>query len=173
MPCLLATGRTLPCKDAVGGLQKVFLCDYDTLGALTITDGVLTAIAGTPDLYEYDIKGASNVEQTITTSRDNGTTFYEQTLTLVLPKLDPETQVELQSVITGRPHAFVLDNNGNYLALGLTRGCDVTGGSISTGSQLGDMSGYSLTLVGQEPLMAPFVTPSVVISHTDATQIDA
>jgi hypothetical protein len=173
MACVLTTGRTLPCKDAVGGLQKVFMCDYDTLGNLTITDGVLTAISGTPDLFEYDIKGTSNVEQTITTSRDNGTTFYEQTLTLVLTKLDAPTQVELQSVIAGRPHVFVLDNNGNYLALGLTRGCDVTGGSISTGSALGDMSGYTLTIVGQEPLMAPFVTSTVVTSNIDPAQIDA
>jgi hypothetical protein len=173
MACTLTTGRTLPCKDAVGGLSKVFLCDYDTLGALTITDGVLTAIVGTPDLFEYDIKGSSSLEQTITTSRDNGTTFYEQTLTLVLTKLDSDTQVELQSVITGRPHAFVLDNNGNYLALGLTRGCDVTGGTISSGAGLGDMNGYSLTIVGQEPLMATFVTPSIVIDNTDATQIQA
>jgi hypothetical protein len=173
MACVLTTGRTLPCKDAVGGLQKIFLCDYDTLGTLTIVDGVLTAIGGNPDLFEYDIKGASNLEQTITTSRDNGTTFYEQTLTMVLTKLDPETQVELQNVIGGRPHAFVLDNNGNYLALGLTRGCDVTGGSISTGSQLGDMSGYSITLVGQEPLMATFVSSSVISDHLDGTQIDA
>jgi hypothetical protein len=173
MACTLTTGRTLPCKDAVGGLQKVFLCDYDTLGALTITDGVLVSIADSPDLFEYDIKGSSSLEQTITTSRDNGTTFYEQTLTLVLTKLDSDTQVELQNVIGGRPHAFVLDNNGNYLALGLTRGCDVTGGSISTGAGLGDMSGYSLTLVGQEPLMAPFVASGVITANTSNTQIDA
>lgn len=172
MACVLTTGRALPCKDAVGGLQSVFLCDYGTLGALTITDGVLTAIAGAPDMYQYSIKGTSSLEQTITSSRENGTTFYEQTLTLVLTKLDPETQVELQYVITANPHVFILDNNGNYLALGLTRGCDVTGGTISSGAALGDMNGYSLTIVGQEPLMAPFVTPSVVISHTEAAQIE-
>jgi hypothetical protein len=34
---------------------------------------------------------------------------------------------------------------------------DVTGGSITTGAALGDMSGYSLTLEGEEPVPANFL----------------
>jgi len=82
---------------------------------------------------------------------------------LVLTKLDPLTQLELQKVITNRPHVFVQDNNGNYLAVGMTRGTNTTG-TISSGVALGDMNGYSLTISGQEPLMAQFVTASLVTS---------
>ena len=53
------------------------------------------------------------------------------------------------------------DNNGNYLAVGMTRGCDVNG-TISTGVALGDLNGYSLTITGQEPLMAQFITANLV-----------
>jgi hypothetical protein len=162
MACLMSTGRKLACKDAVGGIQKIFLADYGTLGTATITGGIVTAFSGTTyTLFQYDVKSASGLEQTITSSNDNGTTFFEQTLTLVLTKLDAPTQVELAKVIATRPHVFVQDNNGNYLSVGMTRGCDVNG-TISTGVALGDLNGYSLTITGQEPLMAQFITANLV-----------
>ena len=163
MGCLMTTGRKLACKDAVGGIQKVFFADYGTLGTATIgATGYVTAFSLTSSsFYQYDVKSASGLEQTINSSDDNGTTFYEQSLTLVLTKLDPLTQVELQKLIATRPHVFVLDNNGNYLSVGMTRGTTTTG-SISSGVALGDLNGYTLTIMAQEPLMAQFVTANLV-----------
>ena len=173
MACILTTGRKLPCKDAVGGITEVYFADYGTLGTATITAGVVTAFSGigVADLFKYDVKSASGLEQTITSSSDNGTTFYEQTITMVLTKLDPLSQVELQTLIVGRPHAFIKDNNGNYLSVGMTRGCDITG-TITTGVALGDLVGYSLTITGQEPLMAQFVSAGVIDGATSPTQIN-
>lgn len=162
MPCVLTTGRKLPCKEIVGGIKQVFFVDYGTLGNATITNGLVSAFSGTTyTCYQYDVKSASGLEQTITSSNDNGTTFFEQTLTLVLTKLDALTQQELYKVIAARPHVFIQDNNGNYLAVGMTRGCD-TNGSITTGVALGDLNGYTLTITAQEPLMAQFVTSTLV-----------
>lgn len=160
----MTTGRKLACKDAVGGIQKVFFADYGTLGTATITAGIVTAFSGTTyTLYQYDVKSASGLEQTITSSNDNGTTFYAQSLTLVLTKIDQATQVELAKVIATRPHVFVQDNNGNYLSVGMVRGCD-TNGTISTGVVLGDLNGYSLTITAEEPMMSQFVTSTLVTS---------
>ena len=160
--CLMSTGRKLACKDAVGGIKAIYFADYGTLGTATITNGIVTAFSGlTYTLYQYDVKSASNLAQTITSSNDNGTTYYEQAITLVLTKLDALSQVELQKLIVSRPHAFIQDNNGNYLSVGMTRGCD-TNGTIDTGTALGDLNGYSLTITAQEPLMAQFVTSTLV-----------
>lgn len=158
----MSTGRKLACKDAVGGIKAIYFADYGTLGTATITNGIVTAFSGlTYTLYQYDVKSASNLAQTITSSNDNGTTYYEQAITLVLTKLDALSQVELQKLIVSRPHAFIQDNNGNYLSVGMTRGCD-TNGTIDTGTALGDLNGYSLTITAQEPLMAQFVTSTLV-----------
>ena len=171
MACLMTTGRKLPCKDVVGGLKTVWFAQYGTLGTLTITNGTLTAISGLlVNMYKYDIKGGNNLEQTITSSDENGTTFYTQTLTVVLNKLDVATQVELEKVIVSRPHVFVEDNNGNTFAVGLTRGCNVNG-TITTGTNLGDMNGYTLTITSEEPIIAPFVAKAVVGANTSPTQI--
>jgi len=172
MACLASTGRKLPCKDVVGGISKLYLANYGTLGTVTITAGTITAVSGVgTSWYQYDVKGTSNLEQAINSSSDTGTTFFDQNITLVLTKMDVATQVELDAVIKGNFHAFVADNNGNYLAVGLTRGCQVTGGSITTGTALGDMNGYTLTINGQEALMAPFVASSVITAHASPTQI--
>lgn len=169
--CLMATGRKLPCKDVVGGIKTVWFADYGTLGTLTITAGTLTAVTGTgTNWYKYDVKGGNNLEQTITSSDENGTTFYGQTLTAVLTKMDVATNVELQKMISQRPHCFLEDNNGNYFAVGLTRGCNING-TVSTGTALGDMNGYTLTITAEEPILAPFVTGSVITNHTSPTQI--
>lgn len=172
MACLLTTGRELPCKDSVGGIKAVYLADYGSLGALTVSSGEVTAIAGTPDLFQFDVKGNSSLEQAITSSRENGTTFYEQTLNLTLTKLDLATQQEIVQMAKARPHIFVEDYNGNYFLVGAAHGADVSGGTIVTGAAMGDLSGFTLVFSAQETLPAYFVTSTVVTSNASATQIE-
>ena len=85
MACTLTTGRKLPCKSAFGGIKKVFFADYGDLTAITVDAPTGEAtFTGTPTWYEYDVKGNSSLETTVTSSRENGTTFYTQTLNLTL-----------------------------------------------------------------------------------------
>ena len=160
MACDLSLGRLEVCKDSVGGLKNVYFVNYGDMGAITYdvtnTD-VIDAIAGTPDAHKYDLKGDSTYEEAINSDRNTGTTFFTQTLTLNLKKLSVKDHKELKLLIWGRTHVIVEDNNGNLFIAGLTRGMDVTGGSITTGAALGDMSGYSLTLEGEEPVPANFL----------------
>lgn len=171
MACTLTTGRQLPCRDSVGGLKTVFFADYDTLGALTVSSGEVTAIAGTPTLFQFDLKGNSSLEQTINASTENGTVFYEQVLNLTLTKLDLATQEELKLIAHARPHIFVEDYNGNYFLVGAVHGAEATGGTIVTGAAMGDLSGFTLTFTAQETIPAYFVTASVVTDDASATQI--
>lgn len=172
MACTLTTGRELPCKDSVGGIKAVYLADYGSLGTLTVTAGEVTAISAVaPTLFQFDVKGNSSLEQTINSSRENGTTFYEQTLNLTLTKLDLATQQEIVTIAKARPHIFVEDYNGNYFLVGAVHGADVSGGTVVTGAAMGDLSGFTLVFTAQETLPAYFVTASIVTSNTSATQI--
>ena len=171
MACTLATGRALPCKDSVGGITAVWFADFGTLGVLTVSGAQLTSIDGSPDLFRYDIKGNSSMEQTINADRTNGTSFYTQTLNLTLTKLDAPTQAELIDVVRARPHVFVEDYNGNYFLIGAVHGAEATGGTIVTGAAMGDLSGFTLTMTAEETLPAYFVTSTVVTANQSATQI--
>jgi len=170
MDCLLTSGRKLPCKNSVGGLKAVYFADYGTLGDVAITLGEATAFSGTPDFFKYDIKGNSSLETTINSSRENGTTFYTQTLNLTLTTLEKATQEEIKLLAAARPHVIIEDYNGNMFLVGLEHGAEVTGGTIVTGAAMGDLSGFTLTMEGQEVAPAPFVDPSIV--SASATVID-
>lgn len=172
MSCLLTNGRKLPCKKSVGGLKTIYFADYGTLGTPTITGSEITALAGTPEFYKYDIKGNSTLETTINSSRENGTTFYTQTLNLTLTVIDKGTQEQIKLLASGRPHIAVEDYNGNMFLVGLEHGAEVTGGTVVTGGAMGDLSGFTLTFEAMETDPAYFITPSVVTDDTSTSQID-
>lgn len=157
MACDLTRGRKEPCKDVVGGLRAVYFTDFGDFGTVTQTADEITDMSGTFTAYKYEVKGNSSFEQTITSSRENGTTFFEQTLNLTLHKLSKEDHAEIKLLAYGRPHVAVEDYNGNVFVMGLEHGADVSGGTIVTGAAMGDLSGYTLTLTGQELKPANFV----------------
>ena len=160
MACDLTLGRIEPCKDSVGGLKNLYFVDYGDLGTITydVTDtDVIDAVAGTPNAYKYEIKGASSFTQNIQSSRDTGTTAFEQVLEVTLKKLTIADHKELKILAFGRPHVIVEDYNGNFFLAGLEHGAEVTGGTIVTGTAMSDLSGYTLTLTGMERTPANFL----------------
>ena len=158
MACDLTKGRKEPCKDVVGGIKAVYFLDYgDITISYDVTDTDVVDDLGTVTAYKYELKGNSSFEQTITSSRENGTTFFEQTLNLTLKKLSKEDNKELKLLSYGRPHVVVHDYNGNAFLMGAEHGAEVTGGTISTGAAMGDMSGYTLSMAAQEQVPANFL----------------
>lgn len=172
MACLLTSGRSLPCKSVVGGLKSVYFTDFGGLGDITVTSNEISAISGTPTVYQYDIKGNSTLETAVTSSRENGTTFYESTLTLNLVYQDKDTQAEIKLLAVARPHIWVEDYNGNYWLLGKVHGAELTSGNFSSGAGMGDLSGYSLTFVAQETAPPDFTQASVVTGANQGSKID-
>ena len=171
MACTLTKGRELPCKSGVGGIKSITFADYGTLGALTIANEMITDFGGSPTFMKFDVKGNSTMDTVVTSSRENGTTFYETTLNLTLTFLEKATQEELKLIAHARPHVFVEDYNGNYFIIGLEHGAEVTGGSIVSGAAMGDLSGFTLTMVAQETSPPFFITGTVVTGDASATQI--
>ena len=170
MACTLTTGRQLPCKSAFGGIKRVYFADYGGIASVTVdatTKEATIVDAVAPSVwFEFDVKGNSSLETSVTSSRENGTTFYTQTLNLTLTFLDAKTQAELQTLAISRPNIVVQDYYGNNFLCGLENGMECTGGTVVTGAAAGDLSGFTLTFEGMEEV-APFflataVTPSAV-----------
>ena len=159
MACDISLGRIEPCKDSVGGLDAIyFINDGDLTGVTfdaTNTDAIET-VTGSPLAYKYDLKGNSSFEQTIVSSRENGTTYFEQVLNVTLKKQDIATHKQVKLLAFGNPKIIVKDNNGNFFLMGREFGADVTGGTIASGAAMGDMSGYTLTFSAMEKQPANF-----------------
>jgi len=170
MACTLNTGRKVPCKSAFGGIKTVYFADFGTIASIavdsTTKEATITNGSPAPTWYEYDVKGNSSLETTVTSSRENGTTFYTQTLNLTLTA---KTQAELQVLAVARPYIVVEDYYGNSFLCGFENGMDCTGGTVVTGAAAGDLSGFTLTFEGLEET-APYFLDNAVTP--DATQID-
>ena len=170
MACNLTTGRKLPCKTGFGGIKKVYFADFGTLGTVTYDgDNTVSAFSGSPAWFQFDVKGNSSLETAINSSRENGTTFFAQTLNLTLTYLDNATKEEIQLLAVSRPHLVVEDYYGNQLLCGVENGVECTGGTIVTGAAAGDLSGFTITFEGQEE-KAPYFVDAGVVSAS-ATQI--
>ena len=169
MACALTTGRSLPCKSAFGGIKKVYFGDFVGITAVSLgADGEVATITGTqPDWYEYDVKGNSSLETTVTSSRENGTTFYTQTLNLTLTYLDAKTQNELQIIAVGRPYVVVEDYYGNQFLCGFENGMECTGGTTVTGAAAGDLSGFTLTMEGLEESAPYFLAANLITADAE------
>ena len=168
MACAVTSGRSLPCKNSVGGLKTIYILDYDpTIAALSDSSGTIDLTTG-GDFFKFDIKGNSSLETAVNSSRENGTTFYETTLNITFTFLDVATQEQIKLLNAGRAHYVVEDYNGNQLLIGHKNGAEITGGTIVSGAAMGDLSGFTLVATAQE------VAPPYFVSNLqqDATQIN-
>ena len=164
MACTLTTGRKLPCKSAFGGIKKVLFADFGNIGDITVGATGETTFDGTLTWFEYEVKGNSSLETTVTSSRENGTTFYTQTLNLTLTYLDAETQQELQKLAVARPYIVVEDYYSNRFLVGAENGAECTGGTVVTGAAAGDLSGFTLTFEGMEETAPYFLAENQVLT---------
>ncbi len=158
MACDLTGGRKKPCKDAVGGVVKVHFVDFGDLATVTVgSNDEITDMSGTFSYSTYDVKGNSSLESNINSSIENGTTFFEQVTNLTLHKMTKEDNKELKLMTYGRPHVFVQTFDNKVLLVGREHGAEVTGGTAVTGTAMGDLNGYTLTLTANETTLPNFV----------------
>jgi hypothetical protein len=162
MACNLSAGRNEVCKDSIGGLAGVYFLNFTTGSFTKNASGEVTAFPSGSTVYYYQLKGTSAYTETVNTSRENGTTFFNQELTLNLKKLTNEMTTQLKLMAYGRPQIVVHTQNGDALLVGEVEGADLTAGTIQTGAGMGDLYGYSVTMTGQEKLPASFISGSTI-----------
>jgi hypothetical protein len=77
---------------------------------------------------------------------------------------------ELSNISKGRMAVMVEDNNGNWFVLGHKHGVEVSGGTVQTGTAVGDQNGFTLEFNAQEIAPAPFLAlTSGAPTDTDIT----
>jgi hypothetical protein len=162
MACNLSAGRNEVCKDSIGGIAGVYFLNFTTGSFTKNGAGEVTAFPSGSTVYYYQLKGTSAYTETVNTSRENGTTFFSQELTLNLKKLTNEMTTQLKLMAYGRPQIVVHTQNGDALLVGEVEGADLTAGTIQTGAAMGDLYGYSVTMTGMEKLPAAFISGSTI-----------
>jgi len=159
MACDIANGRLEVCKDTVSGIDAIYFInygDYSYPTDVTYVTGTDTieAVANVTSLYKYELKGTNSFDQVITSSRENGTSFVEQTLTVTLKKQDAATHKNVKLLSYGRPNIVIKNRNNQFFLAGLEHGMELTTANVTNGTAMGDLNGYTLTMVGTEKLLA-------------------
>lgn len=170
MACDLTLGRLEPCKDQVGGIKAIYfinnvsgLLDSATFAG---TDQI-TAFATALDLFKYETRGAvHSFDEVNEVSGDSGTSFWTQTLTVVLKTQNLASRKELKLLSYGSPQIIIEDYNGNYKLGGIENGFDVQVDVVS-GSAMGDLTGYNITATAMEKAPAFFVDSTIIDDTTN------
>lgn len=159
MACDLTSGRLLMCTDAVGGLKRLYLANFDSSKAYQFTEsGKEITATPTVTIYRYDLEdGAGGIVATPTKDKVNGTRFYQISGDITIHGLTKEMNAELDLITASKLWIWGEDHNGNVIMYGRESGLDVIGGTIDTGVAKGDLSGYTLSIDGTSRLSPEFM----------------
>ena len=106
---------------------------------------------GTVEVFKYDlVPNLSSMTVNIQSDNANGTTFFNQTLSVTLQKIDHDMTNELRLIAYSRSQIFVQDENDNVFLLGIDGGCHVTGGTVITCAAKGEFTGFTIEWGAEE-----------------------
>jgi hypothetical protein len=178
MSCVLTNGYTLGCRDNIGGVQEVYIGEYnaDALTYSFTASNVIDAFGvATVSFYtfEHEIETGSYTENGVF-STENGTSFYEETLSITLHRLDATLRNQILLLAQNRDLRIVfIDNNDVTYIMGLTRGAVMSAGTAATGTAVADLNGYTLTFQSQEPQSAGILEDTLANTVTGITIVNA
>lgn len=164
MSCVLTNGYLLGCRDAVGGVSEVYIGVFngDTLQYTVNTSGAISDFtAGTVSFYKFEqeIETASYTENG-NFSNENGTAFFEQTLTITLHKMSAELRNQILILSHGAWRILIKDNLGKYWLMGYENPVRVSAATPQLGKAFGDLNGAVLTFTTKSPAPSPEVLPA-------------
>lgn len=169
--CNLITGSQIDCRNSVGGIDTVYLTEFQNVpqANITVASGVVTAMSCSSGkkfwTYELEKENAEATE-TAQISVENGTVFYEGSVVLMLKKMTAAQKNNVETLAKNRLMVIIKDKNGLYWLMGRTAGADVTGAEAKTGKAFGDMNGYTLTITSKEATRFESVTSSLLATLT-------
>ena len=159
MACTLTlAGRGVGCKDALGGIKRIYVGEWSEGIWEDIASGEVAGATAAITVYTYDMtRGSGSLTQTITSDIAAGTVFFDQVCSVTFNKAAAADITELSNLVKGRMAVLVEDNNGNWFVMGHKNGVEVSGGTAQTGTALGDQNGFTIEFSAQEVAAAPFL----------------
>ena len=144
------------CDSQMGGIKVVYGISKSQIDAITVTDGVITAITtkddeqSTPQPYKFHTyafrKQSSSMTSTYTVDDTNGVKYVTTELTLNFAKQETAKRVSITALANCESVFIVEDNNGKHWFLGYDNPVTVTAMEATTGTAYGDANQYSITL---------------------------
>ena len=170
MACVLTQDLALDCLQSMGGIETLYAVELAAKAAITTdASGKITAFTlnSTKEFFEYDLRKEDALwETTDTPNEQNGSLFFEQSVTFSVFEMTTTKRAELLLLKRAKSLIMVKDNNGRYWLLGEIHGMDYSAGTTGTGQASGDKNGYTITLMGKEANPAKEVDSGLIAALT-------
>lgn len=142
------SGLVKDCAPSVGGIVEVLAANREEIGAITIADDKVSAIAtGTKKFKRYQFaRNTGSMSSTYNINLENGTKYVSTDVVLVFNRMETAKRVEITALAQNDLVLIVKDANGKYWLLGHDEAVVMTAGDGLTGTARADRNGYSVTL---------------------------
>jgi len=175
--CDITSGFTLGCRDNVGGITNLYILSGSITTVDTASEGLISGITGSGEFFKFELfRQTSDFSEAITSTPENGTVFYEQTVNAVFFKLQSSTRNQVKVLAQNPDLKIIVETNngtvdgvGRYWLLGQDRGMQLLSGTGATGVEFGSLNGYNLTFTGQEPNPASEISGSLSAAMSGIT----
>jgi hypothetical protein len=166
MACLMTSGyNDRTCTNGKGGIKSVLLFPVGNIsGAPVITANEITTLTVTGETFLYKLKSnLSSFTAPIKVNKDNGTLWYEQSLSMILASDTKELRSEIHLLAQNEVCCLVEKANGTWVALGLNEGLQVADANeYTSGVVKSDRQGHVIVLNGLENDEVPDVADAVI-----------
>jgi hypothetical protein len=164
MSCEMTSGyNDRTCTNGKGGIKSVLLFPLGNVATSNITLNEVTTLTVTGETFLYKLKSnLSSYTAPIKVNKDNGTLFYEQSLSMILASDNKELRSEIHLLAQNEVVCLVENADGSIVALGFGEGLQIADANEYTSGVLkGDRKGHVLVLNGMENEEVPDVDPNV------------
>ena len=167
--CDITSGFTLGCRDNSGGIKNLFILSGSISSVADASEGLINSISGSGEFFQFELfRQTSDFTEAISSTPENGTVFYEQTVNATFFKLQSATRNQVRVLAKNPDLKIIVETNngsvdgvGRYWLLGEENGVQLLSGTGQTGTAFGDLNGYTLTFTGQEPEPASEISGSL------------
>jgi len=161
MACAYTQDYVRSCEDSYGGVNVVYLMEYDNLAAgqssIAVTAGVVTGItkATGKKFRKYELVAhTAEGNEDMAHSREMGTTEVKQSLKFPINKMTVAVRNELMIGRQIRHLIVFVDENGSGWLYGYDYGLTMSTVGAKTGVKLADRNGYEIAFEGEEKALA-------------------
>jgi hypothetical protein len=151
------------CTNGKGGIKSVLLFPLGAMSGVTVLNNEVTALTVTGEVFLYKLKSnLSSYTAPIKVDKNNGTLWYEQSLSMILASDNKELRSEIHLLAQNEVVCLVENADGTIVALGFGEGLQIADANEYTSGVLkSDRRGHVVVLNGMENDEVPDVASGV------------
>jgi hypothetical protein len=153
------------CTNGKGGIKSVILFPVANVsGNIVLTDNEITSMTITGEVFLYKLKSnLSSYTAPVQVNKDNGTLWYNQSLSMILASDTKELRSEIHLLAQNEVMCLVEKANGTWVALGVEEGLQVADANEYTSGVIkSDRQGHVIVLNGMENNEVPDVDDAII-----------